>query len=393
MTDELMISDLIYKELIEEITPEESRVLKKWLEEPANRALYDRIRQKNGLGRRLYEYVDVDSLKDFRSTLPAPAPAAPRRSLRYALYAAVLVPLLVAAIFFGARIGGDGRTGVSHPEIVHNSEGAQLILSSGQVVDLAADEGRPVVLAEANAVVDARDGERTLSYKKAEAAAAPVPETAVAAAPAMHTLVVPRGVNYNVELSDGTVVYLDADSRLEYPVYFAGDSREVTVSGRAYFDVAHDAEHPFIVRTARAAIRVFGTEFCVSANGSQSVTTLVKGSVGLFDAGSGEQLAMLTPGQQAVVSGDDCVVQQVETLYQTAWKDGYFIFESKSVGSIMEELSAWYNIDYVLKDSLRDVNITARIKRYDNVESVLDILSKTRSVNFKRDGRVITVIN
>ena len=59
----------------------------------------------------------------------------------------------------------------------------------------------------------------------------------------------------------------------------------------------------------------------------------------------------------------------------------------------MEELSAWYNIDYVLKDSLRDVNITARIKRYDNVESVLDILSKTRSVNFKRDGRVITVIN
>ena len=92
-----MISDLIYKELIEEITPEESRVLKKWLEEPANRALYDRIRQKNGLGRRLYEYVDVDSLKDFRSTLPAPAPAAPRRSLRlrYALYAAALVPLLL----------------------------------------------------------------------------------------------------------------------------------------------------------------------------------------------------------------------------------------------------------------------------------------------------------
>lgn len=59
----------------------------------------------------------------------------------------------------------------------------------------------------------------------------------------------------------------------------------------------------------------------------------------------------------------------------------------------MEELSAWYNIDYVLKDSLRDVNITARIKRYDDIESVLDILSKTRSVNFKRDGRVITVMN
>lgn len=59
----------------------------------------------------------------------------------------------------------------------------------------------------------------------------------------------------------------------------------------------------------------------------------------------------------------------------------------------MEELSAWYNIDYVLKDSLRNINITARIKRYDDIESVLDILSKTRSVNFKRDGRVITVMN
>ena len=171
MTDELMISDLIYKELIEEITPEESRVLKKWLEEPANRALYDRIRQKNGLGRRLCEYVDVDSQKDFRSTLPAPAPVAPRRGLRYALYAAAIVPLLVAVTFFGARFGESGRTDVRHPEIMHNSEGARLILSSGQVVDLADDEGRPVVLAEANAVVDARDGERTLSYKKPEAAA------------------------------------------------------------------------------------------------------------------------------------------------------------------------------------------------------------------------------
>lgn len=200
-------------------------------------------------------------------------------------------------------------------------------------------------------------------------------------------------MNYNVELSDGTIVYLDADSQLEYPVYFAGERREVTVSGRAYFDVAHDAEHPFIVRTGRTEIQVFGTEFCVSAKGAQSVTTLVEGSVGLFDAGSGERLAVLTPGQQAVVSGDRCEVRQVETLYQTAWKDGYFIFESKPVGSIMEELSAWYNIDYVLKDSLRNINITARIKRYDDIESVLDILSKTRSVNFKRDGRVITVMN
>lgn len=388
-----MISDLIYKELIEEITPEESRVLKKWLEEPANRALYDRIRQKNGLGRRLCEYVDVDSQKDFRSTLPAPAPVAPRRGLRYVLYAAAIVPLLVAVTFFGARFGGSGRTDVRHPEIMHNSEGARLILSSGQVVDLADDEGRPVVLAEANAVVDARDGERTLSYKKPEAAAPAAEAPAVAAAPALHTLVVPRGVNYNVELSDGTVVYLDADSQLEYPVYFAGERREVTVSGRAYFDVAHDAEHPFIVRTGRTEIQVFGTEFCVSAKGAQSVTTLVEGSVGLFDAGSGERLAVLTPGQQAVVSGDRCEVRQVETLYQTAWKDGYFIFESKPVGSIMEELSAWYNIDYVLKDSLRNINITARIKRYDDIESVLDILSKTRSVNFKRDGRVITVMN
>lgn len=138
-----MISDLIYKELIEEITPEESRVLKKWLEEPANRALYDRIRQKKGLGRRLCEYVDVDSQKDFRSTLPAPAPVAPRRGLRYALYAAAIVPLLVAVTFFGARFGESGRTDVRHPEIMHNSEGARLILSSGQVVDLADDEGRP----------------------------------------------------------------------------------------------------------------------------------------------------------------------------------------------------------------------------------------------------------
>ncbi|MEI3554600.1 MAG: hypothetical protein V8Q54_08185 [Alistipes senegalensis] len=104
--------------------------------------------------------MDVDSQKDFRSTLPAPAPVAPRRGLRYALYAAAIVPLLVAVTFFGARFGGSGRTDVRHPGATAQQRGGPTdpLLRAGR-----GPGGRPgasVVLAEANAVVDARDGER-----------------------------------------------------------------------------------------------------------------------------------------------------------------------------------------------------------------------------------------
>lgn len=389
MTDELIISDLISKKLIGSISPEEERRLQQWLEDPQHRALYERIRQKQDLGKSFCTYVDIDSQKNFRDTLNRAAIKPRKSSFRYALAAAVLMPVLLVAGYFVLRIHDVGER---NPVIAHNSSQAQLILASGKIVNLSTEQV-PELLGEVDAVIDSRERGHVLSYRNA-AKETPSDESPIAAPvsePEWHTLVVPRGVNYNVELSDGTLVYLDVDSRLEYPSHFVGDSRIVSVSGRAYFEVAHDAEHPFIVRTSRADVRVFGTEFCVSDNGTQTTTTLIQGSVGVFELRSDVELARLTPGSQAVVSGGRCEVREVEPLYVTAWKDGYFIFNACDIDQIMEELSSWYNIDYVLEDPGVSTRITARIRRYDNIDSVLDILAKTRGVNFRQEGRVITV--
>lgn len=389
MTDELIISDLISKKLTGSISPEEERRLQQWLEDPQHRALYERIRQKEDLGKSFCAYMDIDSQKDFRDTLNRAAITPRKNSFRYALVAAVLLPVLLVSGYFVLQVHGVVDR---NPVIAHSTSQARLILASGQVVDLSAEQA-PELLAEVDAVIDSRERGCVLSYRNPAGDTVSGGPTAAApmAEPELHTLVVPRGVNYNVELSDGTLVYLDADSRLEYPSRFVGDSRTVSVSGRAYFEVSHDTQHPFIVRTSGADIRVFGTEFCVSDNGTQTTTTLIQGSVGVFESRKDVELARLTPGQQAVVSGGHCEVRAVETLYVTAWKDGYFIFNACDIDRIMEELSSWYNIDYVLEDPEVSTHITARIRRYDNIDSVLDILAKTRSVNFRQEGRVITV--
>lgn len=296
MTDELIISDLISKKLTGNISLEEDRRLQQWLEDPQHRALFERLQQKKDLGKSFCRYVDIDSQKNFRDTLNRAATKPRKRSFRYTLAAAVLAPVLFVSGYLVLQAHNDGNR---NSVITHSSTQAQLILASGKVVNLATEQA-PDHLDEANAVIDSRGDEHVLSYRHSAKDAAsekgstvtPIPE------PELHTLVVPRGVNYNVELSDGTLVYLDADSRLEYPSRFVGDSRIVSVSGRAYFEVAHDAQHPFIVRTSRADIRVFGTEFCVSDNGSQTTTTLIQGSVGIFKLQSDIELARLTPAHR-----------------------------------------------------------------------------------------------
>ena len=398
MTDKLKIADLIKKELTGEITPEEARMLRTWIAaSETNRAIYERLCEKSDLLERLNRYTDCVARSDFNSTIRR---AEEKRNLRKRSlvrrcigYAAVLVPLIVIAGVLAVELHNHRN---QHQEITHNSTSARLVLSTGECIELG-DLTIAQPLAEGNAIVDSCSAGYMLSYKKTktgfprqdiaekESTVTETPRTI-----ARHTLIVPRGVNYNLELADGTIVYLDADSRLEYPVSFTDGSREVSVSGRAYFKVAREENRPFIVHTGWAQVKVFGTEFCVSDDGGKSLTTLVSGSVGLYDR-EDRLLSMLVPGQQACVDASGCSVKNVETLYYTAWKDGYFIFDSLSVREILEELSTWYDVNYVVDDSLPDISITARIKRYPDMKSVLEILSKTRSFNFQQNGRVITV--
>lgn len=204
-------------------------------------------------------------------------------------------------------------------------------------------------------------------------------------------LITPRGGEYAVVLSDGTRVWLNAESELYYPVHFPEHKREVHLKGEAYFSVSKQAKKPFIVRVGDSRITVLGTEFNVRNYQNEVVTaTLVKGAVRIHDAG---RECDLLPGQQAVIEEDGIRVREVDTDLYTAWKDGYFIYREKTLEDIMKELSRWYDFAYDYQsEELRRMPLTAKLRKFDRVEDIFDILKRTGRLDFITHGKNVTVL-
>lgn len=380
IADSLHIAELIQRSLTVGLDAAERATLDAWLAfSPRNREIYDSLLDGGDLAATIAEFRDFASAADF-SRLPFRTemkrrPKAVLRRLGAA--AAILFP---AALVLWAVFGAPAAKHNRFAEVRHNPATATLILGDGTSLQLSPDAH--ATLAMADLKPDSK-GNPVLSYRRdGEEAAGPVE---------MNRLVVPRGCDYRVELSDGTEVWLNADSRLEYPVAFSGATREVRMQGNAYFVVAKNDTKPFIVHTPRSTIRVYGTQFDVSDYSSQSnLTTLVSGSLSVTDKQG--RTNMLLPGQQADINGENFAVHWVETLYYTAWKEGYFMFREQGVDVIMEQLSNWYGVDYVLASPLlKEMKVTARIKKYDDIDSILSVLALMHRFEFRINKGIISV--
>ena len=162
-------------------------------------------------------------------------------------------------------------------------------------------------------------------------------------------LSVPRGHDYHLTLADGTQVWLNAESRLEFPDKFNNDTREVRLKGEAYFEVKKDAKRQFIVHTDYLTTRVLGTSFNVRAYSARdAAVTLVSGRV---KVNAGETAKTLSPGQQAAFSNAQLTVKDVDTYPITQWKEGFFYFDNQSLFGIMQELARWYNVNVSFDDT------------------------------------------
>lgn len=205
-------------------------------------------------------------------------------------------------------------------------------------------------------------------------------------------LVTPRGGEYSVILSDGTKVWLNAESELKYPVHFNGEERRVYLKGEAYFDVAKRNGQKFIVCSDKTQVTVLGTEFNIR-NYEEGViaTTLVEGSVLVgFDG----KECRLKPGQQATIDATGISVREVEPILYTAWKDGFFVYRNMTLDHILQELSRWYDFTYFYQnEELGALRLTAKIRKFDSVEDIFEILKTTGHVDFVVKGKTITVIN
>lgn len=201
-------------------------------------------------------------------------------------------------------------------------------------------------------------------------------------------LTTPKGGQYQVTLSDGTKVWLNAETKLSYPNKFPDKIRLVEVQGEAYFEVAKTNGKPFIVQTANEKIEVLGTHFNVNnyANESFSTVSLIEGSVkvGVMN----KEPIIMKPGQQSIVQGGDVRIQQMNAGDVLAWKEGEFMFDNENLESVARKLARWYNLEIEVSAGLKNISIWGSISRYDNFNKVLDIIKMTdKDIQFKVEGR------
>lgn len=230
-------------------------------------------------------------------------------------------------------------------------------------------------------------------YTVFEATAA-VQEITINTRQGMNVLTVPRGMNKKITLADGTQVWLNAESRLEYPETFEGQERRVVhLKGEAYFEVAKDAAHPFIVETDLLKTQVVGTAFNVRAYSPEDAqVTLVEGSLKVSDVRNKKGILM-KPGQNATLRKEgNFTVNAVEAKAHSSWAEGQFYFDNMELVEIMRELGRWYNINIIFtsKEAMH-YRLHFQSDRSEPLPQVLDLLNCMQKVKAKLKNNEVII--
>lgn len=207
-----------------------------------------------------------------------------------------------------------------------------------------------------------------------------------------HTLEIPKGAEYSVLLEDSTEVWLNAGSKLSYPVVFVGKQREVRLEGEAYFKVAKDPDRPFRVILQKQTIEVLGTEFNVSAYPAENCyTTLVNGKIKVGTQ-QGEN-KILTPGMQCIQKTDGSVfTRKVKVGDIVSWRQGVFVLEEQSLKEIMSKLERWYDFSvFYQEEKVKNITFKGWVPRYAAFRDILHILEETGGIHFRIEGNIILV--
>lgn len=212
-----------------------------------------------------------------------------------------------------------------------------------------------------------------------------------------NTLTNPRGSKViNMQLSDGSHVWLNAGSSVTYPVAFTGNERKITMTGEAYFEVAHDDGRPFFVSKGEMEVQVLGTHFNVNAyDDEQGIkVTLLEGSVKVSASSDSQpdRYRVLKPGQQAEIINNRLSIINDPDLEQTiAWKNGWFEFDQVELPVIMRQVSRWYDLDIVYEGRTGHEKFGGRVSRELPLSGVVKMM-ESNGVAFKLEGKVLKVI-
>lgn len=326
-------------------------------------------------------YMDADI-----AALTNERPVIKRLWPRIAAAASILLALSAGGYFFFHKPRQPQQIAQNQPQDIapgHNQ--ATLTLANGQKIVLT--KGLHGQLAQ--------QGTATVQVNNGNAIAYTANANATETAPVYNTLTTVRGEQspYPLVLADGTKIWLDAASSVTFPTAFVGKERLVKITGQAYFEVTHDAAHPFKVMVKGQTIEDLGTTFNINAYDDEPTiqTTLISGKIRLTNSVAA---AMLRPGQVAIVSPQKSgiTVKDVDTEGAIAWKNGYFLFEHESLESAMRKISRWYDVEVVYPEGKVSESYVGSATRYGNVSGALRALEMTGDVRFKIEGRKIIVL-
>lgn len=268
------------------------------------------------------------------------------------------------------------------------SKKAVLTLANGSAITLSNSSNGRLANQKGIVITKTKDGE--LVYTSAPKTADRTASTLVE----WNKIAVPRGGRYNLVLQDGTRVYLNSGSSLEFPTNFTGHERKVTLRGEAYFEVAKNSGKPFRVNVDdKQQVEVLGTHFNISAYDDENVikTTLLEGAVKVV---AKNYQAMLKPGQMSLndLESLSFVVKQVDVKDAIDWKNELFVFNRENITSIMRKISRWYDVDVEFIGNMEDVSFLGNYSRKKSLKTLLKTMELSGKINFKVEGRRVTVI-
>ena len=382
MKHENDIYALILAVLTGEATDEERHVLEAWLaESEENRRQFEQVEHLYRLAHARHQVTD-EAYDIERAWQQVRRQTVGKKQvwMRWLSYAAA-VAILVAVGFVWWKPATPERMAKVDEQ---NLDQPVLMLENGKQIPLKQDS---FSIQHGNTLIQ-NNSQNQLSYKKIEKKSASKTEEIT-----WNRLVIPKGNAYELELADGTHVWLNAESELTYPTRFPNDIREVKLKGEAYFDVAKNPEKPFRVLTNEIEVKVLGTSFNVSAYESERFTsvTLVGGSVAV-QTDKGEHFRIV-PSEQFTHDGQShqSTIKKVDTDLYTSWTRGEYIFKDATLEDIFDKLSHWY--DFTVKyqhDQLRGKRFSLVVDRKISLNQLLELISFTSDVQLEQyQGNII----
>lgn len=205
---------------------------------------------------------------------------------------------------------------------------------------------------------------------------------------AMQTITVPAGQRVNLDLPDGTNVWLNAGTKMQYPVSFMQGKREVILDGEAYFEVAHNEKSPFVVHTHALDVEVLGTKFNVEAYSKRKVfeTSLIQGKVRVKSPDNEKVSVTLLPNYKTTLKSGKLVVSKIDDYNVYRWKEGLYCFKNKPFAEIMQDLERYYDLNIQLdKQSIAKVALTGKFRISDGLDYALRVLQNDVAFSYRRD--------